>query len=40
MGIEPAKLPALGNRLDTLQIAITGMANINGYHQLGLLTSE
>ena len=35
-GIEPAKLPNI--RLDTLQK--TGLLNINGLHQLGLLTSE
>ena len=36
LGIQPAKL--LNMRLGTLQK--TGLLNINGLHQLGLLTSE
>ena len=33
-GNRACKTPDI--RMDTLQTAITGMANINGYHQLGL----
>ena len=34
-GNRTCKTPYI--RLDTLQTAITGMENIKGYHQLGLL---
>ena len=37
-GNRTCKTPNI--RLVTLPTAMTGMANINGYHQLGLLTSE
>ena len=37
-GNRTCKTPDI--RLDTPQTEITGMANINGYHQLGLLTAE
>ena len=37
-GNRTCKTP--NNRFDMLQTAITLMANINGYHQLSLSTSE
>ena len=37
-GNRTCKTPDI--RLDTLTTTITGIANINGYHQLGLLTSK